>query len=98
VSKQPAIEIRLTNLEQRVASLEGGRPGRKGLPILVSEEGICGVDPGIDSASCSHASIYRHQKGCRGEACVQKSSEYYKNYREGKSAKDRKKVRRRNGQ
>jgi hypothetical protein len=85
---KPTVETRLAALETRVAHLtatvEGGRPGRKALPILVSEEGVCGVDPDSNSEVCPFASIYRHQKGCRGEACAVKSSEYYKEYRRAK--------------
>lgn len=70
---------RLSALEERVESLEGERPGRKKLPIVVSQEGVCGVDPGTDSASCPFASLYRRQKGCKGTACVVKSREYHAN-------------------
>lgn len=85
------VETRLTTLEAKVEALEGGRSGRKGLPILVSVENICGVDPAMDSSICPYASIYRRQKGCMGTACKQKSSDYYSTYRKGKS-KVRKKV------
>ncbi len=71
------VVARLTALEERVESLEGERPGRKKLPIVVSQEGVCGVDPGIDSASCPFASLYRRQKGCKGTACVTKSRAYH---------------------
>jgi len=75
------IETRLASLEARVETLEGGRSGRRAKPILVSIEGVCGVDPLGDSATCTDASLYRRQKGCKGTACKQKSSEYYANYR-----------------
>jgi len=81
------IEQRVARLESLVEELRGQRPGRKGKPILVSVEGVCGVDPDSDSASCPHASLHRRQKGCKGTACVQAASEYYANYRKkGKSA------------
>ena len=70
---------RLSALEERVESLEGERPGRKKLPIMVSEEGVCGVAPGTDSGSCPFASLYRRQKGCKGTACITKSREYHAN-------------------
>ena len=71
------VETRLARLEAKVATLESKRPGRKALPIVVSQEGVCGVDPDIDSSVCPHASLYRRQKGCKGTACVQLSQEYY---------------------
>ena len=87
---KPTVETRLAVLEERVkhltAQVEGGRSGRRALPILVSTEGVCGVDPDGDSEGCPFASLYRHQKGCRGTACVQKSSQYYKDYRQNRKA------------
>lgn len=74
-------EARLASLEDRVAALEGERPGRKALPILRSENGVCGVDPESDSTTCPHASLYRRRKGCLGVACTQKATEYYEEYR-----------------
>lgn len=79
------LEIRVATLEAKVEALEGGRAGRKALPILVSVEGVCGVDPTIESSTCPHASIYRRQKGCLGMGCARKSSEYYSAYRAGKT-------------
>ena len=75
------IEARVASLEDRVAALEGERPGRKALPIVVSERGVCGVDPESDSTTCPHASLYRRRKGCLGVGCTKKSSEYYDEYR-----------------
>jgi hypothetical protein len=75
------IEARLTSLEERVEFLEGGRSGRKPRPVVVSEKGVCGLDPSRDSASCPEASIYRRQRGCLGTACRRKYDEYYANYR-----------------
>lgn len=74
-------EVRLAALEHRVEALEKGRSGRRGKPILVSIEGVCGVDPKIDSSLCPDASLYRRQKGCQGTACVEKAAEYYADYR-----------------
>jgi hypothetical protein len=79
--KTADVELRLAALEQRVETLEKGRPGRRGKPILVSVEGVCGVDPTRDSSTCDDASLYRRQKGCQGTACKQASSDYYANYR-----------------
>jgi hypothetical protein len=75
------LSLRMLALEERVESLEKGRSGRRGKPILVSIEGVCGVDPKRESISCPDASLYRRQKGCMGEACMKKSSEYYAGYR-----------------
>jgi hypothetical protein len=82
----PAIEARLASLEARVESLEGSRPGRKRLPIVVKAEGICGVDPERDAGSCEDASLYRHQQGCKGTACKRIASEYWAQYRARKRA------------
>lgn len=84
------IETRLASLEARVESLESERPGRKALPILVSAEGVCGVDPESDSASCPHASLWRRQKGCKGTSCVQTATEYYADYRNRKPKRKKK--------
>ena len=72
----------LADLTDRVTRLEGERPGRKRLPILVKEDGVCGIDPTIDSADCPHASLYRRQQGCQGTSCARISSEYYKERRQ----------------
>lgn len=80
------VEIRLAALEDRVARLEGGRSGRKALPIVITCEGTCGVTASTASEECEHASIYRHQQGCRGTACVEITRAYYKDYREKKAA------------
>jgi hypothetical protein len=71
------IEDRLSRIEARLTSLEGARPGRKAKPIVRSEEGVCGVEPGTDSSICPFASLYRRQEGCKGVACMAKSSKYY---------------------
>lgn len=71
------LRAQVANLAARVATLEKKRPGRKALPIVVSEEGVCGVDPETDSSVCPHASLYRRQKGCKGLRCVEISDEYY---------------------
>lgn len=78
------LNIRLLAVEERLDALEKGRSGRRGKPILVSIEGVCGVDPKRDSSECDDASLYRRQKGCMGEACMRKSSEYYQDYRTGR--------------
>ena len=70
-------DARINALIKRVETLEGKRPGRKALPVVVSQAHVCGVDPTIDSATCPHASLYRRHKGCKGDACVKISQEYY---------------------
>lgn len=64
-------------LEQRVELLERSRPGRKAKPIVVSERGVCGVDPDRDSSDCPDASLYRRNKGCLGTSCQRISDAYY---------------------
>lgn len=56
-------------------------PGRKAKPIICKEQGVCGIDPERDSASCPDASIYRRQLGCLGTACVGLSTSYFREYR-----------------
>lgn len=80
------LERSYQNLAERVETLEGGRPGRKPLPILVSIEGVCGIDPARDSETCPDATLYRRQKGCKGTACLEKASEYYSEYRANRKA------------
>lgn len=75
------LEERVTNLEQAVAHLMRERPGRKPVPVLVSEYGVCGLDPSCNSSECTNASLYRRQKGCLGDACRTKSASYYQEYR-----------------
>lgn len=77
--------LRIAALEEQVSFLLKGRPGRKYLPILVSEPHVCGVDPTRDPKACQDASLWRRNKGCQGDACMQKSSEYYKTYRKAKT-------------
>ncbi len=69
---------RVAALEKKVASLEAERRTR---PVLVSEEGICGVEPAIDSATCPFGSLYRRRKGCLGVSCKSASAQYYEEYR-----------------
>ena len=85
-----SVETRLASLEARVESLEAHRPGRKALPIVISQEGVCGVDPESDSASCPHASLWRRQKGCQGTSCVNVAAEYYADYRSRKPKRKKK--------
>jgi hypothetical protein len=77
------LEARVANLEARIRTLEGGRPGRKAKPIVVSKLGVCGIDPERDSETCPDASLYRKQRGCKGTACIKKTDEYYTEYRKG---------------
>lgn len=75
------LEQRIEELESRLTQLESRRPGRPAMPIQVSEEGVCGLNPECDSTECENASIYRFQKGCRGWACTRINREYYATYR-----------------
>ena len=76
--------VEFARLEARVEALEAKRPGRKALPIVVKQDGVCGVDPERDSATCPNASLWRRQKGCLGTACVREAAEYFDNYRKAK--------------
>jgi hypothetical protein len=78
-------EARIKRLEAQVENLSSTRPGRKRMPIVVSHQGVCGVDPKMDSAACPYASVYRRQQGCLGDACMRASSTYYREYRSNRS-------------
>jgi hypothetical protein len=77
-------EAAFTQLEKRVEALEKTRSGRKGRPILISAEGVCGLDPDRDSVTCPDATLYRRNQGCMGTACMAKASKYYSDRRAGK--------------
>ena len=81
-----SLEEQVKALQQALEEAQASRPGRKAKKLLVSEAGVCGIDPTRDSATCPDASLYRRQKGCKGTACVGLASEYYKNYRQEKKA------------
>jgi hypothetical protein len=72
VERVTALEARLDKIEKE---RKGGRPAK---PILVKSEGVCGVEPGIDSATCPYATLYRRRQGCEGLACQRASAEYYR--------------------
>lgn len=76
-----SIEERFQAIEQRIASLEKERPGRRMRPNITSQAGVCGINPGADSKECPDASIYRYQQGCLGEKCSKINREYYAAYR-----------------
>lgn len=78
------IELRVSALEEQVGLLLKSRPGRQLRPIVASEPHVCGLDPSRDSSTCPEASIWRRSKGCKGDACVAVSSQYYKDYRASK--------------
>lgn len=80
-SRLRALEYAVEGLNKKVELLESRRPGRKVIPILVSEVDVCGVDPQCDSTACTVGSLYRYQKGCRGAACFKANAEYYEAYR-----------------
>lgn len=75
------LEQKVERLEQQVEFLEKKRPGRRLQPIVVTESGVCGLDPSCDSKTCKKSSIYRYQQGCLGDACVTANREYYAEYR-----------------
>ena len=74
------------NVEARLTALEQARPGRRAKPIVVRQEGVCGVDPDRDSSICEDASVYRRQRGCLGVACQRISNEYYAQRRSGEAS------------
>lgn len=80
------LEAKNRALEARIATLEGKRPGRKAKPVVVSQEGVCGVDPTRNSKRCPDASLYRRHKGCKGDACVILADKYYDERREAAKA------------
>lgn len=84
-----SLAARVEALEERVAALEGERPGRKVLPTVATDDHVCGVDPERDSTTCPDGSLYRRRKGCRGDACVQAANEYYEQYREQRAEAER---------
>ena len=57
----------IARLEKRVEALEPSRPGRKGKPILLSEEGVCGIDPERDSAIVPRCLAVPPQPGLPGD-------------------------------
>jgi hypothetical protein len=83
-----SLELRVASLEAEVEALKQERPGRKPKHILVSIEGVCGIDPERDSTTCPDATLYRRQKGCKGHACLAKASEYYSEYRASRAAEE----------
>ena len=76
-----SLEQRVVALETKVELLEKERPGRRVKPNVISQEGVCGLDPTRNSAECTDASIYRYQQGCRGDCCDTINTTYYKKYR-----------------
>jgi len=50
-------------------------------PVKASAINICALDETRDSAECPDATVYRHQQGCRGVACVRRYTDYYSDYR-----------------
>jgi len=84
VARLDDIEIRIDIVEKTLAKIQASKPGRKGKPLLTSEIGVCGLDPTCDSATCENATIYRHQQGCRGTACVEINQRYYADYRKAR--------------
>ena len=83
------LEQRVDALEQQVALLLKGRPGRPLKPIVSNEPHVCGVDPERDSGTCLDANLWNRMKGCQGDACVQASTDYYRAYRAKKKEEAR---------
>jgi len=75
------LAARVARLEAKVELLESERPGRKPKPIVVSVDGVCGIDPERDSATCPDATLYRYQHGCKGTRCKKKNTDYYRTRR-----------------
>jgi len=65
-------------LDQMEKTRKGGRPAKA---IQVQAEGVCGLNPEIDSDKCELASLYRRRQGCLGINCMQASADYYKGIR-----------------
>lgn len=86
MEKFDELDQRVTALEEQVTFLLKSRPGRQLKPIVVSEAGICGIDPERDSHNCPDSSLWRRSKGCKGYSCLQISSQYYKDYRKKKKS------------
>ena len=73
----------ISDLKQRISVMEQRtRAGRRPKPLVVKDAGVCCIDPEGSDTDCPHASVYRHQQGCRGAACVSVNQEYYAQYRE----------------
>jgi hypothetical protein len=64
-----ALKERITQLELQVGELVALSKIRT-RPVKESPMNICALDAERDSAECSDATVYRHQQGCRGVACV----------------------------
>ena len=68
------LTARISNME---TARKGGRPRKE---LKVKADGVCGLNPEIDSSQCEQASLYRRRQGCLGINCVQASADYYKEY------------------
>jgi hypothetical protein len=83
VAFEERITAQLARIDERLDKIEAGRKkgGRPRYPIKVTAEHTCGLDPERDSSTCPDASLYRRRQGCLGDACVQKSADYYRGYK-----------------
>ena len=75
-----ALRERVTQLELQVGELVALSKIRT-RPVKESAMNVCALDAERDSAECSDATVYRHQQGCRGVACVRRYQDYYADYR-----------------
>ena len=79
-----SLEARLARVEARLDSLEGGRPGRKPKPIVVSEEHVCGVDPRCDPGHLPRRFAVPPSEASKGDRCIALTTKYYDDYRKSK--------------
>jgi len=71
---------------KRIEALEASRPGRKAKPLIaLRQDGVCAVNPEIDSTSCEDSSIFRYQQGCHGDACKAKQHAAYERRKQTKA-------------
>jgi hypothetical protein len=81
------LRYELDRLVKRVDALEANRPGRKAKPLVaLRQDGVCAVNPDIDSATCPDASIFRYQQGCHGTHCKAKQHAAYERRKGAKAA------------
>jgi hypothetical protein len=72
------LEHEVARLIKRVDALEAQRPGRKAKPLIaLRQDGVCAINPDIDSSTCEDASIFRYQQGCHGTGCKNKQHNAY---------------------
>jgi hypothetical protein len=91
VKEEPVDEIQKLRYElaaqnKRIEALEASRPGRKAKPLIaLRQDGVCAVNPEIDSTTCEDSSIFRYQQGCHGTACKAKQHAAYERRKTAKA-------------